>query len=1072
MNGNPADKAKNPKGFWQKLAVRLDFSKSQPRLRPGWEEVRFVSRDGKDYYVVRSPKGRGYIRLSVKDYFLFSLMDGSRMVQEILVEYFRRFGTLAFSRLGTLIQELFKGGFLSESPRAFYSRLLKVIRTSQPLPRLLESIKALPRKQWPIPDLDRWVGMLYQGGFKVFFYRPIQLAAGLVALAGMVVFLKAAGSGKYTLLESQGSIGMGLVLLVALNYVAIISHELSHALACKHYGRRVNSGGLVINTIFPSFYVDVTDSWMLPKKARMVVSLIGPFSQAFVAGAMSFLILLSPDSAASHLLYKFALLSYLTVFINLSPLWELDGYYVLMDWLELPGLKAKAASFVRKDLRARLRAKEPLSREERIYTAFGLGSLAWSALALLLVGYFWRIQALRMGSRFFNAAGDQLKLVVGVLALFLVLGAVIAAFQKIKTLAVTFWKALTGRIYRQPGLMAGILFGLCLLAALAYGWLGTWAARTAALLVALGLGALSQRVYSYYRGSSLWLVLLGLLAAALGSLSLMMLPAAVRTATWLAGSAALFAATYTQFSYSSLRRWRQWQRVLWGALWLGVLVLAALYHQRSSLMTLSVLLSSAALLMVLSLVWNNLGSSLEYFWSFFLLGVASWVVSLMYHLPGAGFLTSLLLLFAVFWLYLIIKSARWLPESSGFESTASEKRRMRQAAVRIYRMSRSYFASFFGEGQARAMDDRLNLVMVQKRWPIRLYGDGSEERFERSVGIVERSQAYQGLLDEILNYLIREVGDYFARHAIRTAYESLYWEEREVAQQYLMKGAGWAEGLSRERFGKERRDAQNVISGVAGFWELDEQETAMFYSRLREEKARSGQVIIRQGDQGDKFYIIKSGQAEVVVSRSGEPELSAAVLSRGDYFGEIALVKNVPRTATVRALTDCSLLVLERRDFEDLMASKVDLGQRIDRLIENRGFLVKLPLFAEFAPAQVAMAASRLIPERYREGQAVIRQNEIGDSFFIIREGRLEVVVEREGRRNRVAELGPGEYFGEIALLLDVPRTADVVALTDCLVLRLRKDDFRELMGEQLYFAQSLERTSSRRMSDTRHKTN
>jgi CRP-like cAMP-binding protein len=454
------------------------------------------------------------------------------------------------------------------------------------------------------------------------------------------------------------------------------------------------------------------------------------------------------------------------------------------------------------------------------------------------------------------------------------------------------------------------------------------------------------------------------------------------------------------------------------------------------------------------------------------MGTVSWNLSLIYHLPGSDFLTALLLLFAVFWLYLIIKSARWLPESSGFEPSASEKRRMRQAAVRIYRMSRSYFASFFGEGQARAMDDRLNLVMVQRRWPVRLYGDGSEERFERSVGIVERSQAYRGLLDEILNYLSREVGVYFARNTLRTAYESLYWEEREVAQQYLMKGAAWSEGLARAKFGQERRDAQNVIAGVARFWELGEQETARFYSRLKEERVRAGQVIIRQGEQGDKFYIIKSGQAEVVVSRQGEPDLAAAVLSRGDYFGEIALIKNVPRTATVRALADCSLLVLERKDFEDLVASKMELGQRIDRLIENRGFLVKLPLFAEFAPAQVAMAASRLVPERYSAGQAVIRQGELGDSFFIIREGRLEVLVEKEGHRSRVAELGPGEYFGEIALLLDVPRTADVAALTDCLVLRLHKDDFKELMGEQLYFAQSLERTSSRRMSDTRHKIN
>ena len=117
------------------------------------------------------------------------------------------------------------------------------------------------------------------------------------------------------------------------------------------------------------------------------------------------------------------------------------------------------------------------------------------------------------------------------------------------------------------------------------------------------------------------------------------------------------------------------------------------------------------------------------------------------------------------------------------------------------------------------------------------------------------------------------------------------------------------------------------------------------------------------------------------------------------------------------------------------------------------------------------MVASRLVPERYRAGDRIINQGEMGDSFFIIREGGVEVLVSRDGQENRVAELGPGEYFGEIALLLDVPRTASVAATSDALVLRLKKDDFKSLMGEQLYFSKSLEQASSRRLKDTRHKT-
>lgn len=1056
--------------FWHKLSDRLDFAKSRPRIRKGYEEVGFISRDGKEYFVLKSPEGEGYIRLSSKDHFLFSLLDGTKMVQEVLVEYFKKYGTLAFSRVGTLVQELFKGGFLDERPVSFYGRLIKRIKLDKPLKIILDFLKTLPSRQWPIRDLDKIISLLYQGGLKVFYFKPVQVAAGLISLAGFFVFGYVFKTGNYSIFKSSGSVFLGLIILVLLNYISIVAHELSHALACKHYGRRVNSGGVIINTAFPSFYVDTTDSWLLPKKERILISLIGPFSQAFIAGIMSMIILIFPHLHINPLLYKFAFLSYLSVFLNVNPLLELDGYYVLIDWLEIPGLKAKAANFVKTKLWAKIRAKDKFESQERVFTAYGLGAIAWSAIALAIVGYFWRIRAQQMGSKFLNATSQQLRLVILVLVLISVIAISAFAYKKLKAVATSIWKNITAMIYNKPAIMAGGLFVLCLLASFAYRFLNYWPAIVISSIFATGLGAIFQRVYSYYKGSSLWLALLGLLIAALASLFEKILPQDIRSVSLLIGSIALFFAAYTQFSFSSLRRWRQWQRILWGGLWFAELVLVSLYRGAPALRIISIMLSSSAFLMLLSSVWHNMGSSLEYFWAYFLLGLLSWNIVILFSMFNFGFLTALLLIFAVFWLYLIIKSARWLPESATFESASSEKRRMRQAAIKIYRMARGYFASFFGEGQAKAMDDRLNLIMIDKQWPIRLYGGGSEERFERNVGIVERSTAFKGMLDELLAYLSHEVGLYFAQNTIRTAYESLYWEEREIAQQYLMKDSVWAKGMEVTNLKQEKIDAKNVISGVAKFWELDENETALFYSHLKEERVGSGEMIIRQGEQGDKFYIIKSGQVEVVISRKGEADLIAARLSRGDYFGEIALIKNVPRTASVKAITDCSLLVLERTGFEKLMAQKVNLADRIDRLVENRGFLVKLPLFSEFAPAQIAMAASRLIPERYDPGQAVISQGEIGDSFFIIKEGRLDVMVTKDGSKNKVAELGSGEYFGEIALLLDVPRTADVVAKTESLVLRLQKDDFKSLLGEQLYFAKSLERTSSRRMSDTRHK--
>ncbi len=1057
--------------FWSKLESRLDFAQSRPRLRAGYEQATFMGRDSQEYYVLKSAGGRGYIKLAPKDLFLFSMIDGQRTVQQILAEYFRKYGTLAFSRLGTLVRELLQGGFLEEDPVRFYQRLREKLKAGKAVSRVVEWIKSLPHRQWPISDFDTKVDWLYRHGLRLFFLKPVLALSGAVSLAGLAAFLLTLHRGGFTLLSSSGSVALGVAVLIVLNYAAIISHELAHALACRHFGRRVNSGGTMLYLGLPAFYVDTTDSWLLPKPQRIMVSAVGAFAQMTLAGISAGMVWAAPGSPLSPFLFKFAVLSYFSIFLNLNPFLELDGYFILIDWLEMPRLRERAREFVKRKLVSRLRSGEPLSWEEKVFAAFGLGGLAWSVLALAVVAYSWRSKLAQALQGFMSSTTPRLRLFLLAAAMAAFLAAAGFSRKRLSRLAAMGWQWFTRMVVQKPAPTAAAMVAACLAAAYGAALASGWLAASFSFFLMSGTFLMYHRVYAYYRGSNLWMVLTGLLAVSAVSLAERYLPPDVERVLILAGSAILFAASYLQFSLTSLRRWRPWQRWLWGGLWMALLVAVGSVHHSSPLQMLSTLLSLSALLMLLSPVWINQGSSLEYFWYSFLLQAVAWNAILFSGRAIFAMMAALLGFFSLVWLYLVLKSAKWLPEAAAFEPATSERKRMRRAAVRIYTSGRGYFATFFGESQARAMDDRINLAMIEKGWPIRLYGNGSEERFERTAGIVERGQAFRGMLDELHRYIRREAGAYFAGNTFRASYESLYWEEREIAQEHLMSGSAWAKGLVLADLKRERADAQDVVSSVARFWELSGEETAAFAARLKEERRHPGEVIIRQGEQGDRFYIVKSGRVEISAAQGGGGRQVLAVLSKGDYFGEIALVKKVPRTATATALSECSLLVLEKADFERMMSQRINIAERIDRLIENRGFLAKLPLFSEFAPAQIAMAASRLVPEHYQAGQDVITQGQTGDSFYIIRQGTLEVTVERDGARRRVAELGPGEYFGEIALLLNVPRTASVTAVSNSLVLRLRQEDFKSLMGEQLYFAKSLEQASSRRLSDTRHQT-
>jgi CRP-like cAMP-binding protein len=165
----------------------------------------------------------------------------------------------------------------------------------------------------------------------------------------------------------------------------------------------------------------------------------------------------------------------------------------------------------------------------------------------------------------------------------------------------------------------------------------------------------------------------------------------------------------------------------------------------------------------------------------------------------------------------------------------------------------------------------------------------------------------------------------------------------------------------------------------------------------------------------------------------------------------------------VRAQTDAELLALDRGEFRLFVRSHVSIAEKVEAAKELVGLLRRMPAFREVPLAQLALMASLMKPVRVVPGEDVVKQGEIGSSMYVIRQGQVEVVVETDGADKRIAQLGPGEYFGEIALVESVPRTATVRALTDGELAALAKDDFDRRIGTSLAAIQAIGKISSRR---------
>jgi len=194
-------------------------------------------------------------------------------------------------------------------------------------------------------------------------------------------------------------------------------------------------------------------------------------------------------------------------------------------------------------------------------------------------------------------------------------------------------------------------------------------------------------------------------------------------------------------------------------------------------------------------------------------------------------------------------------------------------------------------------------------------------------------------------------------------------------------------------------------------------------------------------------------------------------LDRGDYFGELALLQDAPRNATCRATLPTAVLSLSRQDFDHLVKARFTLREKVDRSIARADLLRRMPLLAELDALQIQLIAAQLREETYEPGAVIMRQGEVGETFYVIESGRVQVSVAQDGQEKVVAERGPGEYIGEIALLLEVPRTATARALTPTRMLTLHKADFDRLVAEHLYVSRGLELETSRRMIDLRRAT-
>jgi cAMP-dependent protein kinase regulator len=227
----------------------------------------------------------------------------------------------------------------------------------------------------------------------------------------------------------------------------------------------------------------------------------------------------------------------------------------------------------------------------------------------------------------------------------------------------------------------------------------------------------------------------------------------------------------------------------------------------------------------------------------------------------------------------------------------------------------------------------------------------------------------------------------------------------------------------------ERTFLKASVTGIFLFSDLSGSLLDDVIDAMERKAVAAGERLMAQGQEGDNFYVVQSGNFEALKDGKTVYEY----LGHG-FFGELALMYNTRRQATVEARTAGVVWALDRLTFRHILT--ITQQQRTKMSQEA---LAKVSVLSSLSKADLLRLGDALMPCEYQDGETVIRQGAYGDTVFIIEEGSAmayqEAVVPTAGsssaaptERREVFQHGPGDYFGERALLTDEPRAATVVA--------------------------------------------
>lgn len=329
------------------MSTAVAPSEARIRVRPDLV-VETHTYEGKLHYVVKDPVGMRYFRLRPHEFFLLEHLDGQTGVEQLKELFEINFPDqkVEVEDIARFIGQLVENGLvIVDAPgqgRVLHKRFKK-IRFRK---RLATWTNILYIKI-PIIDPDRLLERMLPY-FRWIYARPVVVGTVLLWLAAAFWVLAHYDEFRARLPEFHAFFNWRNIFWMWLTLAVVkVLHEFGHGLTCKYFGGECHEMGLLFLVLAPCMYCDVSDSWLLRNKwHRVAIDAAGIYVELTLAAIASFIWWNTPEGLLNTLCLSVMFIGSInTVLFNGNPLLRFDGYYILMDIMEVPNLRQKASEF-------------------------------------------------------------------------------------------------------------------------------------------------------------------------------------------------------------------------------------------------------------------------------------------------------------------------------------------------------------------------------------------------------------------------------------------------------------------------------------------------------------------------------------------------------------------------------------------------------------------------------------------------------------------------------------------------------------------------------------------------------